>query len=142
MEHSCVLKYHRASKHLKDLESNFRHWVNDGHYTQWLELDPSASDYLLVKASAEEIPANPFSLLIGDVVQNFRNALDHLAFALASAYTKPLPEEFQRDSQFPIVGDMDRKGNTGQGSVVFQSVRKSIAGIDPSAQTVIEGLQP
>jgi len=97
---------------------------------------------LLIRASVDPIPTDPFSLVISDVIQNFRGCLEHLAYALTAAFTKPLPEDVARDSQFPIIGDVDRKGNTGQGATLFQSQSKCVRGMHPAAQLVIEGVQP
>lgn len=140
--HSHVLKFQRARQHLKDLRINIRDWFQSGHHAEWFEDDPHTPNNLLIKACADEIPENPFSLLIGDVVQNLRGCLDHLAFALALAHTNPLPEEIASDSQFPIVGNINRKGEPTDGAQSFESQRKAIRGICPRAQTVIEGLQP
>jgi hypothetical protein len=41
-------------------------------------------------------------LLIGDCVYNYRSALDHLAFALATSFTNPLPESWVKTSAFPL----------------------------------------
>jgi hypothetical protein len=139
---NAFLKFHRAGKHLDDLDLSLKKWVHDGHHTNWLEPDPTAEDYLFIKASADEIPPNPFSLLIGDAVQNFRSSLEHLAFALTSAHTDPVPDQMARDSQFPIIGDEDRKGTAGQGPAMFESQRKCIVGMHPEAQAVIQRLQP
>jgi hypothetical protein len=103
--------------------------------------------------TAEQPPRDPVSLLIGDVLHNLRSALDLLAFALASAYTKPLPEEFAERSEFPIFGDEDREGNRGIGSTRFHERTKKglptarsglakIAGWHPDAQAAVERLQP
>jgi hypothetical protein len=139
---SHFLKYRRAAKHLDDLEAAFTRWLREGRHTHRLEPDPNASDYLLIKASAEEVPADPFSLLIGDAVHNFRSCLDHLAYALMCAHTTQPSEDMTRESQFPIVGDVNRNGLANQGPTMFQSQRKCIAGISPAAQAIIEELQP
>jgi hypothetical protein len=139
---SHSVKFHRAGKHLNDLDEAFVKWIHEGHHTHRLEPDPEMPHYLLIKASASQVPADPFSVFIGDAVQNFRSCLDHLAFALMCAHTKPIPEQMARDSQFPIIGDMDRKGQSGQGASIFQSQGKCIIGISPAARAVIERLQP
>ena len=86
-------------------------------------------------------PKNPISLLIGDALHNMRSALDTLAYALASAFTKPLSEDIANRSDF-IFGDEDRKGNVGVGSALFHAGAAKIEGWHPDAQTAVEGLQP
>ena len=103
--------------------------------------------------TAEQPPADPVSLLIGDTLHNLRSCLDVLAFALASAYTKPLTKEMANTSEFPIFGDEDGEGHGGMGSIRFHERTKSerpsarsalakISGWHPDAQAVVEGLQP
>jgi hypothetical protein len=103
---------------------------------------PWGQGVLTAYTSAQQPPTDPISLIIGDALHNMRSGLDTLAYALASAFTKPLPEEIASRSEFPIFGDEDRKGNAGAGSTLFQGGLPKIKGWDPSAQTVIEGLQP
>ncbi len=108
---------------------------------------------LTAYATAENPPTDPLSLLIGDVVHNLRSALDSLAFALATAFTTPLPEKFARTSEFPIFGDEDGQGRAGTGRAQFNrrdgqgrpargSGLAKIQGWHPSAQAAVEQLQP
>jgi hypothetical protein len=92
--------------------------------------------------ATEEPPTDPLSVLIGDALHNLRSSLDILAYALASAYTKPLTEQTAQDSEFPIFGDEDRKGNAGVGAALFGNASRKIAGWHPSAQAAVERLQP
>ena len=101
------------------------------------------NDFIL-KATVTPVPIEPFSLIVGDIVHNLRCALDHLAFSLAVPGQRPnnLSNDVAQDSQFPIVGDEDRKGNIGRGAVMFRNQTFRIRGMDPRAQTIIEELQP
>jgi hypothetical protein len=91
----------------------------------------------------EDPPRDPLSLLIGEVLHNLRSALDTLAYSLAVAYTKPLPEKAAQGSEFLIVGDVDGQGHAGVGSGLFQNARqRRIGAWHPDAQTAVEGLQP
>jgi len=90
----------------------------------------------------EQPPRDPIGVLIGDALHNMRSALDQLAYALASAFTKPLPEEIGRRSEFPIFGDEDTKGTPNMGSKLFNGGLGKIQGWNPAAQAVVEGLQP
>lgn len=141
MDHE--LKLLRAYHHLQDLDAKQAAWLDTELAGVVTEPDPEHSGYFMVKVTATRPPADPFGLIIGDCVQNMRSALDQLAFTLASAYTIPLPDDIAQDSQFPIFGDEDRKGRPGAGPRLFSSNRgRMIRGIDPAAQTIIEGLQP
>lgn len=86
---------------------------------------------------AAQPPPDPISLLVGEVLHNLRSGLDNLAFALANAFTKPLPEAIAKRSEFPIFGNV-----AAYGSGVASSGVAKVQGWDPRAQTVVEGLQP
>jgi hypothetical protein len=142
-EQSHVLKIKQAHQHLQQLCNEATKWFQaEGNSSHIIEPDPDRPGYFLLKATVGDIPAAPFSLIIGDVVQNLRNGLDHLAYALASTFTKPLPDKLARASQFPIVGDQDRNGKTGCGTRLFKDQSLCIRGVDPKAQAILEGLQP
>src|SRR5437667_11229671 len=59
-----------------------------------------------------------------------------------TVFTNPLHDDVAHDSQFPIVGDENRKGASGKGPEMFKGQTNRIRGIDPKAQAIIEGLQP
>jgi hypothetical protein len=140
-EPGYLLKFSRAIHHFEDLERQLTEWFEE-HYSHRLDPDPEAEGYFLLKASADDLDSAPFALILGDAIQNFRSCLDHLAFQLASTFTKPLSEPMARSCQFPIIGDVDRSGQGGRGPKLFKDESRRIAGIDPGAQRIIEGLQP
>jgi hypothetical protein len=103
-------------------------------------------------ATVEDPPSDTIGVLIGDFLHNLRSALDNLAFALATTYTQPLPDEITAGSEFPVFGD-----ENGEGSARFHRLRSKgslkgtpapasgldkIRGWHPDAQTVVERLQP
>jgi hypothetical protein len=137
------LKLRRAYHHLQDLDAKMTAWLDTELASVVTEPDPEHTGFFLVKVTASRPPADPFSLIIGDCIQNMRAALDQLAFSLASAYTVPLPDDWARKSQFPIFGDEDRQGRSGVGPAMFSNNGTAkIRGIDPAAQVIIERLQP
>ena len=75
-----ILKLQPARHHLDDLRSMTEHWFNGDHHSTRLELNPNNTSELLITASVDPIPTDPFSLVISDVIQNFRGCLEHLAF--------------------------------------------------------------
>lgn len=129
------LKLARARTHLDQWHALADDWM-ENHTRFHRDAD------FIVKASADPIPAEPFAVVLGDAIQNMRNTLDHIAYQLAAKYTNPLPEEMARDSQFPVVGDVSKKGANGKGPEMFKSQGNLIAGVHPSAKRVIETLQP
>lgn len=143
-----------ARQNLIRLQAESKEWFGGDHHTVTAEPDahPQRRGQTAFFVEAEPLPPN-FGLLIGDCLQQMRAGLDHIAFALASRYTNPLPDEIAEASEFPIFGDDSSKGLPGTGSDRFRESSKKgiptprsglakIAGIDPAAQAIIEGLQP
>ncbi len=138
-----IFKIERARKHLNDLTVALNKWLKDHLHSTKLDPDPNDPTHLFVKSGIDPIPVDPFSLMIGDVVQNLRNSLDHLVFALAKVYTCKFPEEIARKTQFPIIGDETSKGEVGSGSNMFRdNAVQMLQALDPKAKEEIERLQP
>jgi len=149
---SHELKFRRAFRHLKDIDDLTKGWVNGEHHTTRQETDPE-DGRVVVYATAEQPPEDPFSLEIGEFLQSMRSGLDNLAYSLARAFTDPLPDDVAESSEFPIFGDRNRKGNLGGGSRRFHRTTRAgdpkrgsglykVRGWAPGAQAVVEGLQP
>ncbi len=135
-----ALKLRRAHYHLDDLNCAITAWFNGDHHAVRVEQDCNGVYQFILRV--DDLPLEPFSLLIGDILHNLRSSLDQLAFALLTAYTQPVPDNLAGDSEFPIFGDLDRRKKPGAGSGMFRAAKRKIEGIHPSAKTVIEGLQP
>ncbi len=144
-----ALKLGRALYHLQWLKRELGEWFQgDRHHTVSTvktDLQFQGLYQFDTFVRAEKPPIDPVSLVIGECLHNMRSALDLLAYELAVAFAKPQPisQDVAEGSEFPIFGDEDRKGLAGQGARRFREARrKKIGGMDPRAQTVIEGLQP
>lgn len=100
---------------------------------------------LVVRVKEVRSPPPQLALLIGECVQSYRSALDHLAYQLLIANTKGrIPVKFSKRSEFPIFnsgpkfrGKFNRKGEPLAGSGWAR-----IQGIDSAAAAEIERLQP
>jgi hypothetical protein len=140
---SSELKLIRANEHLEDVRDPVERWHKACLNTLREEPDPNEAGYYCAWIDAPEIDAQRLSLSVGDCLQCFRSALDHLAFELAAAGTSPMTDEVEKDSEFPILSDVDRHGNFGKGPGKWRdSGASKVRGMDPAAQTIIEGLQP
>ncbi len=140
-----ILKINWANKHLERLDRAITAWFDgNSHFSHKIDPDPDNPQQFFLKVSADDIPVDPLSLVIGDIVQNIRSSLDHIAYALAVDYTKPLTEKDAAASQFPIFGDENGKGVSGQGTMLFRNgaLPRMIKCIDPNAQAFIGNLQP
>ncbi len=88
-------------------------------------------------------PPIDLSLLVGDCVHSMRAALDHIAYQLATNYTKTLSDREAKSIEFPVISNPDdfsrmtRKGDPAPGSGLAK-----IRYIDPVAQALIETMQP
>lgn len=119
------LKISRAGKHLKGLQHEVERFLDSHPYGVIAELDEKTGKYILrVKINAE--PPVEWGLVIGDIAQNLRSALDHLIWQLCLLQTsKP-----HKRADFPIFlkpGD-------------YNDTR--ISQLTPQQKAVIEGLQP
>lgn len=144
MNDGYLLKLIRARTQLEDLQIQLRTWMSGERCRAFTEPDGSEPNCFVVKVSVlGSVPIDPFALMIGEVLHGLRGALDHLAYALASKHTVPLPEDVAQQSEFPIFGDKNRKGNLGAGRHMFDSSGiAKIRGVDPAAQAIIKSLQP
>ena len=140
------LKLHRARKHLEELDAEIGRWVEGGGYTIRVEPDPQPfeADYEVKAYITEPLGEDPFSLLIGDFLQNARAALDYVAFALGDAGAGgAMPDEIAIRAGFPIIGDVDREGFSGRGPDLFaDAADRQLSTVPEPARAVIEQLQP
>ena len=145
ISHDHFLKINWAAEKLTQLDQAVIAWFEGNqHFTHRIESDPENPAGTLLIVSADEIPVAPCSLIIGDIVQNIRSSLDHIAYALAINKINPLPQKFERQSQFPIIGDENNMGIPGSGPEMFRNnaLPSMIKYIEEEAKAVIEGVQP
>jgi hypothetical protein len=131
---SHELKLNRASYHLDRLEAKVREW-RDGHTHRYdSHIDRESGKQFVYIRFPEPVSAE-LRLIIGDCLHNLRSALDNLAYELAVRHhgCSPLPDPFDRRSEFPIFGD--RKWTV-------RERRNKIGCIHPRAQAIIKRLQP
>src|SRR5687767_12066270 len=124
-----LLKFSRAHDKLRDLDKVVAGILNPNYERAVIETDANDVKHLILKASADAVPADPVSLVVGEIIQSLRSGLDHIAFQLAAKHTNPLPDNIAEDSQFPIIGDKNRKGVSGSGPAMFINQTKCLAGV-------------
>lgn len=98
---SYRLKLDRGDQHTRTLAESIDDWKRSGGLDF---IRRSSADKLSheVHLRSDPLPAE-WSLMIGDAVQNIRNALDHLVFALTEkALGRPLTEKEERATEFPV----------------------------------------
>ncbi len=139
-------KMQDASKHLDALEASIQGWLGTNKYRIVAEHDPKARRTQLVTRIDGEVP--DWSMEIGVVAHQMRSALDHLALALnAKGYADAnkgaaLPIKAKIASEYPIYGDKDSDGNSGQGPTLFKKAKRRCRNMPLQAQGFIEAEQP
>jgi hypothetical protein len=101
---SAGRKIARASEHFDHLEREIKAFIQEDPYKQIIEPDPDRAEHLLHKFKlTKELPAS-LPEIVGDVVSNMRDALDHAMYAVAFASGCPTPKE----AYFPFAGTSER----------------------------------
>lgn len=123
-------KLWRARDHLNHLDQRTKQIIQGQGWSVVRELDrDSGKDVWKVRANP--MTFQEFGVRIGDVLHNLRSSLDHLAYALAVAYSgRP---ERPEDVEFPIHWEPKS----------FDRVRgREIGLVHPDAQAIVERMQP
>jgi hypothetical protein len=127
------VKIERARKHLADFELQAEAFRDAYTHVIGTKTDPKTSEAFQY---FQKLPISRFEVLAiaGDVLQNLRSALDHLAYQLVEAgQCRPLGEKVGKRVAFPIIEkSKDYKG--------FKA--KKIKGARKSAVKAIDSLRP
>lgn len=125
-----VQKVHRARRHVNEMEP----FIEDIRRTYVGALRTEADSQTGEKRWVVEIDQPPISLdlslIIGEVIYQYRSALDHLVWQLVIANQK-LPTA---RTAFPIVDDIAKWTNN--------ATQQRIEGVDPGAQAILKSEQP
>jgi hypothetical protein len=128
---------------LQELERQAANWKEGDDYRVIHDFRRERGEYVIYVEEINPPDSSIFSGLVGDCLHNLSASLNFLAFDLALAYTRPLPEKAADEVEFPIFGDVDRQGQVGMGPRLFRKgAPKRIRSMAPGAQAEIEGLQP
>jgi hypothetical protein len=94
------LKTKRAKKHIADLNAEFVRFRDSYPYKVGAKKDAQRGKLIYYVLSVEDVP-DTIPPIIGDILQNLRSALDHMAYQLVCSNTggKPVAPE---DIFFPI----------------------------------------
>jgi hypothetical protein len=152
--HDCVLKLRRSYAHLEDVKGKIGLYLDAANETFTTDPDPDRPGHVRGWVTADKPARDPFSLLIGDCLQNLRTSLDQIAFELNTGRTSHATQDIEKRSEFPIFGE-DSPTDTGHdrfhrchvkggkiGTPVPTSGLAKTEGMDSAAQKIIEKLQP
>jgi hypothetical protein len=101
---SFELKLARGQHHLQEAKDLIERWVAGTNKTLVEEPDPKVPGAHGTWVTPPAFPDDDITLIIGDCLQCFRSALDHLAFELASASGISFTDDLKKASEFPIFG--------------------------------------
>ena len=102
------VKVERAKKHLCDLEKDLIEYRRNGYTVIGPATDPKTGTPLpTASRTFHTLPRIPIDAIAasGDILQNLRSALDHLAYQLVLVGTNDVLPKNPRSIQFPIVKD-------------------------------------
>jgi hypothetical protein len=123
-------KVERAKEHIRDLEVEIRAFLATKPYEVSAKRDPQTRRLLYYVASVRETPIK-IATVTGDVIQNLRSALDHLAYQLILV-GGGTPD---RRSAFPITDTDDpaqyKANRTGKVKGMRQDAIDAIDALNP-----------
>jgi hypothetical protein len=130
---SAWTKLRRGGEHLHVLIDEIQTFFSSNPYTIEAEYDRDAGEADLWVNIWEEPPSLRWGALIGDTVQNYRQALDHIVWVFAEAGTGGT-----NTTEFPIFRDKAKYLQTERGGGLSK-----IAGItDEEVRALIQSMQP
>jgi hypothetical protein len=135
------LKLDRGKVHRDCLDNAVRRWVKR-NCRAIRKFDSQAGEHV-VRALIPNQPPADLSLLIGDCAHNMRSALDHIAYRLATNYSKALADSQLRGIEFPVFSDPEKfSGKTRKGTPAPGSGLAKLEHADPSVVPLIKAMQP
>jgi hypothetical protein len=124
---SARLKVERAKKHILELGAALQAFFSSSPYATGWKRDPQTRKPILHVVSVKSVPTN-ITVIAGDVMQNLRSALDHLAYEILLASPKPDPKD-RKKVYFPIF-DAAGKYETGKMSKIRCGSDHAIKALD------------
>ena len=103
------VKIDRAKKHFEDLNLEVQNFFDSNPYVVGTKRQPETRRLVYYLASVRQTPAQ-LAAITGDVLQNLRGALDHLAFQLLCLGTAK-QSQLARDVYFPIFDSFSQCGS-------------------------------
>ena len=123
------VKLDRAKDHQRDLEAEVRGYIDKKPYAVQTKRDPNTRRLIYFVACAREVPPK-ISAIAGDVLQNLRSTLDHLAFEL---FKRGGGTGDGKHVYFPIFDDAAayQSGSTGKTAGMKQDAINAIHATKP-----------
>lgn len=125
------VKIERASEHQRQLEAEIRAFLGASPYRVATKTHSASKRLIYYVGSIQQTPVR-ISSIAGDVLQNLRSALDHLAFELFMVGTRGTAGDGKHVS-FPIFDDAKKYSAYAP---------KKVRGIEPRAIAAIDSTKP
>jgi hypothetical protein len=128
---ALLVKVDRAYRHILDFDERLLRFRNSHPYKVFSEDDLNARERTFYLRILKEMPSE-FPALIGDIVQNLRSSLDHLAWHLVKS-SPVIPKARDKDIYFPI---FESAGEYNPGKM------RKIEGMSQAAIDAIDRVEP
>jgi hypothetical protein len=140
---ACIARVRRADMHLESLNTLLSDFIKSGAYSVVAHPDLDTfrhtREIVLTAKVSHDPPSLPASLVVADILNNLRSALDNLVWALSVEF-QPVPPPYPipqgdpwRDVKFPVtLYRRDWKGALGS----------QLKLVDPTVHAKFERLQP
>lgn len=134
---SAWLRWGRGIVHAQAMDSEIDALGSEPHFvTVRTEFDPERHGFRVLIERLEPGPPPRLGLVLGDVANNFRSALDNLAWSLVSRGSQPpatLTDRQQKGVYFPITADED---------AFLASIKSKLPGVAVDDVAVVHSYQP
>jgi hypothetical protein len=127
-----LVKVDRAYKHLIDFQLEVNRFFSPPYPYEILPEDDSQKGERTYRLRVHKEMPSEFSAFIGDIAQNLRSALDHLAWHLVTS-SPVAPKAEERNIYFPIFEDAREYG---------KGKMRKIEGMTKSAIQAIDNIKP
>jgi hypothetical protein len=126
------LKIERAKQHILDLNLQLKAFLDSNPYVVQTQRNPETRQLIYYLARVRDVPPI-ISLVAGDIIQNLRSALDHLAYQLYMLGPGGEAGGIGSRTYFPIADDSAK--------YKIEAPRK-IKGLRPDAIKTIDAIEP
>jgi hypothetical protein len=133
---SAWAKWERGNVHLDLLVDEMPAWLNANPYGVAHEVNPQGTEYVMRIRHQGGLPPGEWGLIVGDSLSNFRGALDHALYGLASLRAGVDPPPYETDLQFPITID------SGKFEKALKGKQLGDLASDSAVRGAVESVQP
>ena len=132
-----LAKLARAREHVQTLKPELAAFYGGKPYRAVYECDPNSGEHIW-RLKIDHMPPVRLSVVVGDVVHNFRSALDHLIWQLSLLTT---PNPYKR-SEFPVYDFKVHPAEPKRNDCFDNDGKRKIQHVPIEAQKLIESAQP